>query len=93
MAFTKAQVRTIVRDEVRRIAEQPNVTQATRYWEDLRWNKRARRRVLRPVREKIKDGGEGLRGINASDLEKDVAVSNTSGRIWTALLMWRNSQP
>lgn len=90
--LSDADVRRIVRDTVRDLAEEPHVTQATRYWDDLRWDKISRETIFQPVVEEIEASGEGVLRVIPSDLQRDVAVKDTSKRFWKAVLRWRNDQ-
>ena len=86
-------IEEITRKTVAALAPEPHVTQATRYWDDLRWDKVSRETVYGPSVAAIEDLGEGTMGVVASDLQKDVSVGATSRRLWKGLLLWRSAQP
>jgi len=65
----RSAISRIVLDVVRMIENNPNVQEATRFWEDLRVDRYARRGYYKPIRKNIEAEGSRMCGVGPKDFE------------------------
>ena len=51
------------------MADSANIQEATRFWTDLRIDKRTRRTYCAPIRDKMREAGSRITGFTPADLE------------------------
>lgn len=73
---TRKEVADVVVRAIREIEKNENITEETRFWDDLGVDQETRRGYFRPIRKQLDDNDCVVSGLAAGDLEKCVAVKD-----------------
>jgi len=81
-SLTRSEVSTLVLKVIREKENEPNVTESTRFWEDLRVDRQARRGYFRPVKTRLVAASCTLRKVTPDDFERAKDVKAVVDAVW-----------
>jgi hypothetical protein len=71
-----------VLEVIRNKEKQPNISESTRFWDDLRVDRQARRGYFRPIKIEVAAAGCALNKVNPQDFEDAKDVKTIVDAVW-----------
>lgn len=81
-SLTRSDVSKLVLKVIRKMENDPNISEGTRFWEDLRVDPEARRGYFRPIKTKVKAAGCTLSKVRPQDFEDAKDVKEIVDIVW-----------
>lgn len=81
-SLTRSGVSNLVLQVIREKERQPNISENTRFWKDLRVGQKARRGYFRPIRKKVEAAGCTLSKVGPQDFENATDVKTIVDAVW-----------
>jgi hypothetical protein len=81
----RSDVSKLVLAVIRKIENDPNISENTRFWEDLRVDHEARRSYFRPIQTKVKAAGCNLSKVSPQDFEDAMDVKRIVDVVWAGV--------
>lgn len=81
-SLTRSDVSSLVLEVIRKRENDPNISEGTRFWEDLRIDAKARRGYFRPIKTKVEAAGCTLSKASPQDFENAKNVKEIVDAVW-----------
>jgi hypothetical protein len=81
-SLTRSDVSNLVLEVIRKKENGPNISESTRFWEDLRVDPEARRGYFRPIKTKVEAAGCTLSKVSPQDFEDAKNVKEIVEAVW-----------
>jgi hypothetical protein len=81
-SLTRSDVSSLVLEVIRKRENDPNISEGTRFWEDLRIDAKARRGYFRPIKTKVEAAGCTLSKVSPQDFENAKNVKEIVDAVW-----------
>lgn len=81
-SLTRSNVSKLVLAVIRNKEEQPMISESTRFWDDLRIDRQARRGYFRPIKTEVVAAGCTLSKVSPEDFEGAKDVKAIVDTVW-----------
>lgn len=81
-SLTRPDVSNLVLEVIRNMENNQNISESTRFWEDLGVDPKARRGYFRPIKTKVEAAGCTLSKVGPQDFENAKDVKEIVDLVW-----------